>query len=108
MEQMVAYFAIRFFVRQLAKTGRSVDGAAVKAEWDVWVRDHVPGTWLDDEMVALTNAIIDGGLAICQQSDSDSALLEKAAAKDWKGAEIVLAGLLKATVGGKLLAALAA
>lgn len=93
-DRIVLNMVIGFVLRQLAKFGRDVDWAKVKADAEVRVRALVPGTWFDDEAVTLVNAAIDAcRVAVAAEADWD-ALLRALAAQDWNGALMALKGLL--------------
>lgn len=93
-DKIVLNVVIGFVLRQLAKFGRQLDWAKVKADAEVRVRALVPGTWFDDEAVAVVGAVIDAcKVALAAESDWD-ALLHALAAQDWNGALAALKGLL--------------
>lgn len=59
VQNWIMGMVVSFVMRQLAKWGKSIDWAMVKADVDARVRALVPGEWLDDEAVQMAHALVD-------------------------------------------------
>lgn len=109
LERWAIGLVIAFVVRQLEKFGTTIDWAKVKKDAEVRLRALVPGTWFDDEVVAIANTVIDRAAEVLAQGAAIEDLLKLVAAGDWAGA---VAALRKLILGGwvnaspKVLAAL--
>lgn len=64
VQQWIIKAAVGFVIRQVTKYGKTIKWELVKKDFAVRVADMVPGTWLDDEAIALSNAIIDSCAAV--------------------------------------------
>lgn len=93
-DKIVLNMVIGFVLRQLAKFGKTIDWAKVKADADVRVRQLVPGTWFDDEAVALVNGAIDAVVVALGAEGAWDKLLHALANQDWDGALTALRELL--------------
>lgn len=98
--KIVVNLVIAFIVRQVVKFGTSTDWSKVKADFDVRLRQLVPGTWFDDEAVCVANAVIDGAAAALSSPAELELVIRKAAAEDWAGAALALKALLARAVDG--------
>ncbi len=93
-DRIVLNMVVSFVLRQLAKFGKDIDWAKVKSDLGERVRQLVPGTWFDEEAVALVNAALDAvKIALGAQDDWDT-LLRALAAQDWNGALAALKDML--------------
>jgi len=94
MKKMLLSLLINFVVHQLDKFKTAIDWGKVKADLDAHVRDILPGTWFDDEGVAIVNIALDYLAKILSQSDKEKAILELIAAKKYFEAANALKDLL--------------
>ncbi len=58
IEQWIAQAALSFAIRQLAKYGDETDWSLVRKDFDIRVRDLVPGDWFDDQASEVASEII--------------------------------------------------
>jgi hypothetical protein len=94
LDKWIVSLIVSFILRQLDKFGANIDWAKVKADLEVRVRALVPGTWFDDEAVALVNFVLDRAAEVLAQKDAIEQVMKLLAAKDWQGALLVLKELL--------------
>lgn len=94
LERWAIGIVISFILRQLAKFQKTLDWAKVKADAEVRVRALVPGTWFDDEAVALVNMVIDRAAEVLSQGDAIEQLLKLLAEQKWTEALSMLKDLL--------------
>lgn len=94
LDRWLIILVINFVLRQLAKVSGTVDWANIKAEMDKAVRDFLPGTWFDDEGVAIADALLARVQAVLSNSDAIKHILELLAAQDYTGAFLALKDLL--------------
>lgn len=59
IERWLIETALSFAIRQLAKYGEEVNWETVKEDFAVRVADLVPGTWLDNDAIAISDGLID-------------------------------------------------
>jgi len=60
---------ISFMLRQLAKWNKSIDWAVIKADLAARIAALVPGEWMDDEVIAIMNSLVDAAAAVLASSD---------------------------------------
>lgn len=96
LERWAIGLVIAFVMRQLAKFQESIDWAKVKADLKPRIEALVPGTWFDDEVVALANMVIDRIAEVLAQGEVIEELLKLLADQKWDEA----LSLLKALVLG--------
>jgi len=101
-------YHVRFATRQLVKFGKETNWDKVKADYDIRIRDLIPGGWLDDEAVKDANAALDAIALACIASDDVSSVLEAGAAGDWAGATAALKSLVARVSTSKVLPTLLA
>ena len=94
LERWALNLVIAFIMRQLAKFGQTIDWAKVKADLDERVRALVPGTWFDDEVVALVNMVLDRCAEVLAHGAAIEALLKLLADQKWDEALQALKALL--------------
>lgn len=109
-ERWLIQSVIAFALRQLAKFKDSIDWAKVKEDVEVRVRKLIPGTWFDDEGVAIANAILDRAQVVISSADDIKEILDHVAASEWEKAwddlrDLLLEGWAPEDPTGKKVAA---
>jgi len=94
LERWLVSIVINFVLRQLSKFKKDIDWGKVRADLDTRVRALVPGTWFDQEAVAICNAALDGVLSVLSSTEDLERVLQRLAAGDWAGAYEALKALL--------------
>jgi hypothetical protein len=94
LERWAIGIVIAFILRQLAKFQKTIEWDKVKSDLAVRVRALVPGTWFDDEAVALCNLVIDRAAEVLAQGDAVEKLLKMLADQKWVEALEALKDLL--------------
>ncbi len=106
-DRMVIGWIIAFVLRQLEKFKETVDWTMVKVDLAVRVRALLPGTWLDDSAVTITDGLVDRFAVILGESAVISNILQLIAAQRWAEAGSALLSLLMGDEeGAKLVKAL--
>jgi len=70
IQKWLVNLAVSFMMRQLAKWGEAIDWPMVKADVEARVRALVPGTWLDNDAVALMMSLVDAAAGVLAASGS--------------------------------------
>lgn len=99
INQWLVTVVIAFVLRQLGKFQETIDWTKVKADLDQRTRDLVPGTWFDDEAVAVVDALLSKVQFVLSDTGDLTAILQKLAASDWTGAYSALKALVLASWG---------
>lgn len=87
-------FVVGFILRNLEKAASGINWEQLKKDVEVQVRAFVPGTWFDDEAVALVNLVLDQAKAVLENGSGIKVVLELLAAKEWNKAALALKELL--------------
>lgn len=69
IKNWIVQLAISFVMRQLGKWQSKIDWAKVKADVASRVADLIPGTWFDNEAVAMALAVVDAAAAALSASE---------------------------------------
>lgn len=94
LERWLISIVISFVLRQLAKFKQDVDWGKVRADMDARIRALVPGSWFDNEAVALCNSVLDGVIFVLGSSESIETILRLLAESKWEDAAAALKDLL--------------
>ncbi len=106
-DRVVIGMIISFLLRQLDKFKSGINWAMVKVDIAVRVRALVPGTWFDDEAVAITDGLVDRVAAILADTAALNNILQLMGQQRWAEAgNALLALLMGDTQGAELLAKL--
>ena len=94
IERWAISIVISFILRQLAKFQKTIDWAKVKADLKPRIEQLVPGTWFDDEVVAICNLVLDRAAEVLAQGDAIEIILKLLADAKWQEAAAALKDLL--------------
>jgi vacuolar-type H+-ATPase catalytic subunit A/Vma1 len=78
--------AISFLVRQLAKFGKSINWQKVKEDLKTRTEALVPGSWFDDEAVALVFTVVDAAATVLASVSEIEKVLQLVAQEKWEEA----------------------
>jgi hypothetical protein len=75
--------AISFLVRQLAKFGKSINWQKVKEDLRIRTEALVPGSWFDDEAVALVYTVVDAAATVLASVSEIEKVMHLVAQEKW-------------------------
>jgi hypothetical protein len=93
-QRLITGWILSFVLKQIEKAEGKIDWTALRVSIDDGVRKLLPGTWFDDEGVALANKVVSALETILENNENEAKLLKLIAGKDFLGAAALLKDML--------------